>query len=50
MGASDHPATDARRDHLWRVIGVIALWLTGSAALLLTGAKIISTTIEWIKS
>lgn len=46
----DHPASDARRDHLWKVIGTIALWLTGATALFLTGAKIVSTTIEWMKS
>ncbi|MCX5518471.1 hypothetical protein OSH10_08485 [Kaistia defluvii] len=46
----DPPALDARRDHLWKVIGTIALWLTGATAVSLTGAKILSTTIEWIKS
>ncbi|HEV7284034.1 MAG TPA: hypothetical protein VGN75_04185 [Kaistia sp.] len=45
----DPPALHARRDHLWKVIGTIALWLTGAAALFLTGAKIVSTTLEWMK-
>jgi hypothetical protein len=43
-------STDARRDHLWKVIGTIALWFCGATALFLTGAKIVSTTLEWMKS
>jgi len=43
-------AQQTRRDLTWKVIGTVALWLTSAAALFLTGARIVSTTIEWVKS
>jgi hypothetical protein len=38
------------RDTLWRAIGLVALWLSASAALLLTAAKILSTAIKWVNA
>ena len=38
------------RDTLWRVIGLVGLWFCGAIVLLMTGAHIVSTTIEWVKS
>ncbi len=38
------------RDTLWLGIGITMLWLSFASVLLLTGAKILSTAIEWVKS
>ncbi|WP_156911853.1 hypothetical protein [Kaistia adipata] len=38
------------RDTLWRAIGIAMLWLSFASVLLLSGAKILSIAIEWVKS
>ncbi|MCX5570596.1 hypothetical protein [Kaistia nematophila] len=46
---AETPPAEAR-DTLWRAISITGLWFCSATALLLTGAAIVSTVIDWVKS
>ena len=43
------PIPPSDRDTLWRFVGIVSLCLSCFGALLLSGAAVVSTVIEWVK-